>query len=243
MQVVICRDYAEMSSRAAHFISERVMRKPHMVLGLATGETPVGMYAELSRLHREEGLDFSGLTTFNLDEYCGLAHDDPRSYHTFMADNLFSHVNLNPLLVHIPDGAALDADGECARYEALIEAAGGIDLQVLGIGMNGHIGFNEPGTDRNSTTHVVQLARQTVEVNQAKGGYDTLPGSAMSMGIGTIMKAREIVLLASGDGKADIIKNALEGPVTPKTPASILQTHPSVVCFLDAAAASRLSKR
>lgn len=241
MQVLVYSDYDEMSAAAARMIASKIGELPKPVLGLATGSTPIGMYAELVRLHNEEGLDFSNVTTFNLDEYCGVDAEDPRSYHWFMKEHLFSHVNLDPEKAHVPAGNSADPDGECARYERLIKEAGGIDLQVLGIGMNGHIGFNEPGSDPNSRTRVVRLAEQTIEVNRAKGGLNALPGYAISMGIGTIMEARQILLLANGAGKAEIIRRALTGPVTPDVPASLLQTHPNVVCMLDKPAASLLS--
>jgi glucosamine-6-phosphate deaminase len=240
VRVLTYSDYDEMSAAAARMIASRIAQLPEPVLGLATGSTPIGMYSELARIHDEEGLDFSRTTTFNLDEYWGLAPDDPRSYKWFMKGHLFSRVNLDPARTHVPRGVDVDPDAECQRYERLIEESGGIDLQVLGIGMNGHIGFNEPGADPNSRTRLVRLAQQTVDVNRAKGGLDSLPGYALSMGIGTIMEAKEILLLANGEGKAEIIRRALRGPVTRDVPASLLQTHPNVVCMLDKPAAKLL---
>lgn len=240
MRVLTYSNYDEMSAAAARMIASRIAELSEPVLGLATGSTPIGMYSELARLHNEEGLDFSGTTTFNLDEYWGLDPDDSRSYHWFMKEHLFSRVNLDPANTHVPTGIDVEPEVECERYEKLIEEAGGIDLQVLGIGMNGHIGFNEPGSDPNSRTRLVRLAQQTVDVNRAKGGLDSLPGYAISMGIGTILEAKEILLLANGAGKADIIRRALLGPVTRDVPASLLQTHPNVVCMLDEPAAKLL---
>jgi glucosamine-6-phosphate deaminase len=240
VRVLTYSNYDEMSAAAARMIATRIAELSEPVLGLATGSTPIGMYSELARLHNEEGLDFSGTTTFNLDEYWGLDPDDPRSYHWFMKEHLFSRVNLDPAKTHVPRGIGVDPDAECERYEKLIEEAGGIDLQVLGIGMNGHIGFNEPGSDPNSRTRLVRLAQQTVDVNRAKGALDSLPGHALSMGIGTIMEAKEILLLANGQGKAEIIRRALLGSVTRDVPASLLQTHSNVVCMLDEPAAKLL---
>lgn len=240
MRVLVYSNYDEMSAAAARLIASRISELPEPVLGLATGSTPIGMYDELARLHKEEGLDFSETTTFNLDEYWGLGPDDPRSYHWFMEEHLFSRVNLDPAKKHIPRGNCVDPEAECDRYEKLIREAGGIDLQVLGIGMNGHIGFNEPGSDPTSRTRLVRLAEQTVEVNRAKGGLEALPSHAISMGIGTIMEAKEILLMANGEGKAEIIRRALVGPVTPDVPATFLQRHPDVVCILDKAAARLL---
>jgi glucosamine-6-phosphate deaminase len=240
VRVLTYSNYDEMSAAAARMIASRIAELSEPVLGLATGSTPIGMYSELARLHNEEGLDFSGTTTFNLDEYWGLDPDDSRSYHWFMKEHLFSRVNLDPANTHVPTGIDVEPEVECERYEKLIEEAGGIDLQVLGIGMNGHIGFNEPGSDPNSRTRLVRLAQQTVDVNRAKGGLDSLPGYAISMGIGTILEAKEILLLANGAGKADIIRRALLGPVTRDVPASLLQTHPNVVCMLDEPAAKLL---
>jgi glucosamine-6-phosphate deaminase len=240
VRILVYDDYAKMSAAAARHVASRVNARPGVVLGLATGSTPVGMYAELIELHRREGLDFSRVTTFNLDEYCGLDADDPRSYDRFMWEHLFAHVNLERTRTHVPYGAARDPEAECIRYEEMIRAAGGIDLQVLGIGMNGHIGFNEPGSASNSRTLVVRLAEQTVQVNRAKAEAEELPAFALSMGMGTIMDAREIMLLANGDAKADIIRQAIQGPVTPDVPASILQRHPDVTVFLDKPAAKLL---
>ncbi len=240
VRILVYDDYAKMSAAAAEHIASRVSAQPSIVLGLATGSTPVGMYAELVELHRRAGLDFSRVTTFNLDEYCGLDADDPRSYERFMWEHLFAHVNLDRTRTHVPYGAARDPEAECMRYEEMIRAAGGIDLQVLGIGMNGHIGFNEPGSAPNSRTRVVRLAELTVEVNRAKTEAEELPAFALSMGMGTIMDAGEVMLLANGEAKADIIRQAIQGPVTPDVPASILQQHPDVTVFLDRPAAKLL---
>lgn len=240
VRVAVYRDYAAMSMAAAKHISDRVRARPDIVLGLATGSTPIGLYAELVELHRREGLDFARVATFNLDEYYGLDADDPRSYKRFMWEHLFSQVNLDRGRTHVPCGSARDPEAECIRYEQMIQAAGGIDLQVLGIGLNGHIGFNEPGSAPDSRTRVVRLADQTVQVNRAKTDAEELPMFAMSMGIGTIMEARQIMLLADGDAKADIVRQALQGPVTCDVPASLVQRHPDVTVFLDRPAAGLL---
>ncbi|MCR4427062.1 MAG: glucosamine-6-phosphate deaminase [Firmicutes bacterium] len=240
MKILIYPNYEQMSVAAARFVADCILDKPRCVLGLATGETPIGLYAELARLHHEEGLDFSGVTTFNLDEYCDLPKEDSRSFHSFMWRHLFSHVNVDPRKVHTLKGTAPDLEEECRRYESLIKDTGGIDLQVLGIGVNGHIGFNEPGSPPDGRTRVVTLTAQTVEINRAKEKVESLPGRAVSMGIGTIMDAKQILLLAAGRSKADIVHRATRGPVTPSVPASILQNHANALFMLDLEAASLL---
>lgn len=243
MQVWVANDYDEMSRQAAQLIADLIRKKPTAVLGLATGSTPLGLYAELVRLHQQEGLDFSRVTTFNLDEYWGLADDHPASYHRFMWDNLFSKINIRPEAVHIPSGVAADLDAECARYEEEIRRAGGIDLQVLGIGHNGHIGFNEPGTPFSSRTHRCVLTTDTRTANaRFFASMDQVPREAVSMGIATIMEARRILLLANGSNKASAIGAAVHGPVSEEVPASVLQRHPDVIVLVDRAAAARLQK-
>ncbi|MBE3577223.1 MAG: glucosamine-6-phosphate deaminase [Limnochordales bacterium] len=243
MELVVVDSYRELSLWAANRVADLIRRKPNAVLGLATGSTPLGLYEELVRRHREEGLDFSQVTTFNLDEYLGLPPDHPASYHYFMRENLFAHINVRPGAVHIPSGVAADIEQECIRYEEAIRQAGGIDLQILGIGRNGHIGFNEPGTPFDSRTHVVDLAEDTRRANaRFFNSIDEVPRRAVTMGIATIMEAREILLLASGPEKAWAVARTLEGEVTPEVPASVLQRHPRVFVVADRGAAAQVKK-
>jgi len=240
MNIVVVANYDSMSAEVAKLLYAQITRKPTSVLGLATGSTPLGVYKLLVEYHAR-GTDFSRLTTFNLDEYVGLAPDHPQSYNYYMKENLFSKVNLKPENTHVPNGLAPDLEAECQRYEELIKKAGGIDLQILGIGTNGHIGFNEPGTDFGAITHVVDLAESTIRDNSRFfASIDEVPTRAISMGIKTIMQAKEIVLMASGGSKADAVYAAVHGPVTPDVPASVLQLHPSVTLVVDQAAASKL---
>ncbi|CAM5783717.1 glucosamine-6-phosphate deaminase [Brevibacillus borstelensis] len=242
MKWKIVENYEELSAEAARLVAMQVKKKPDSVLGLATGSTPVGMYKELARMYRVENLDFSRITTFNLDEYVGLSVDHPQSYHVFMQEHFFRHVNLLPEHTHIPSGDASDLATECTRYEQAIKAAGGIDVQILGIGGNGHIGFNEPGSAADSRTRVVQLAQRTIEDNaRFFSSIEEVPTAAVSMGIQTILEARKIVLLASGESKAEAVHRMLEGEPTAEVPASLLQQHPDVVVIMDRSAASRLS--
>lgn len=216
----------------------------HCVLGLATGGTPIGVYRELVRLHRQEGLDLSHVTTFNLDEYCGLPPDHPQSYHTYMRRHLFNHVDLDPHRARLPDGMAEDPAAECACYEAAIAQSGGMDILLLGVGTNGHIGFNEPGTRFDSRTHCVELAEKTRLANaRFFPPGEAVPRRAITMGIATILAARQILLLATGAQKAEAIVRAALGPITPDCPASVLQRHPRVTLLLDQEAASQLPKR
>ena len=241
MLVIIKDDYEAVSSEAARLVVNRMRKKPNLVLGLATGSTPLGLYKELIRMHKEEGLDFSKLTTFNLDEYVGLPHDHPESYRYFMQTNLFHGLNLDPRFVHIPDSQAMDIEDHCKWYEEQIAKAGGLDLQVLGIGGNGHIAFNEPGSSLGSRTRVKTLTAKTRQDNaRFFGSLDEVPRFALTMGVGTIMEARELLLLASGEGKADAIAASVEGPITAMVPASIVQMHPRAFLVVDRAAASRL---
>ncbi|HHV94668.1 MAG TPA: glucosamine-6-phosphate deaminase [Firmicutes bacterium] len=242
MQVKIAKDYAEMSRLAADMVAQLLENKPDAVLGLATGSTPIGLYEELVRRHKA-GLDFSRVTTFNLDEYYGLDRDHPASYNYFMWEHLFSKINISKDRINIPNGAAPDPEEECRRYEAKIAAAGGIDLQVLGIGHNAHIGFNEPGTPFGSTTSLVQLTPSTIKANaRFFEKEEDVPRQAISMGIKSIMQSRSIILLANGEGKAEAVAAAIEGPVTEKVPASVLQLHPNCTFILDEAAASKLTR-
>lgn len=241
MRMLPSRDYAQMSRRAAYVVAGQVLLKPRSVLGLATGETPLGLYRELARLGEEGDVDFSEVVTFNLDEYLGLARTDPHSYAWYMEEHFFRFVNVAPERRHIPDGVARDPGAECVRYERALEAAGGVDLQILGLGRDGHIGFNEPDVKFEKGTHVVQLAESTIRANaRFFSSPDQVPTRALSMGIKTIMSAKRILLLASGAEKADAIAAAVRGPVTPDLPASVLQLHPDATFVVDAAAASKL---
>ena len=243
MRVIVVKNKDEMGVRAAHLVAEDMQKKtgPY-VLGLATGSTPVTMYKEWIRMHQAEGLDFSTAISFNLDEYVGLPGTHDQSYRYFMNVNLFDHVNINKKNTFVPDGLAKDVDAFCEHYEAMIDDVGGIDYQVLGIGANGHIGFNEPGSSLGSLTRIKTLTEQTVSDN-ARFFKDKsqVPTLAITMGIGTIFKARKVVLLASGANKADAIRDALEGPVSSMCPASALQLHRWATCVIDEAAASKLT--
>jgi len=237
MNIILCETPGEAAVQAAQFVIERVNAKPSIVLGLPTGGTPLGMYAELARAVREKRVDFQNATTFNLDEYCGLPADDPQSYREFMRVNFYDPCALPPAQTHIPDGRAADPCAESLAYEDAIRAAGGIDLQVLGIGHNGHIGFNEPGTPADARTHAVAITEQTRQANaRFFNSIDEVPTRAITMGMRTILESREILLLANGAEKARIIAAALRGPVTVDNPASFLQTHPRLTVILDAAA-------
>ncbi len=239
MQLFIEETYDDMSRRAADIIAAQVIVDPASTLGLATGSTPIGLYADLVDDFEADRISFEGITTFNLDEYRGLdpAHD--QSYRYFMQKNLFDHVDVCPEATHVPDGANPDALAACAEYEEAIAEAGGIDLQLLGLGHNGHIGFNEPCDEFPVRTHVVDLAQSTIDANSRLfASADDVPRQAYTMGIGTIMKARAILVVASGQDKAQIVRDALFGPVTPQVPASVLQLHPNVTVVVDAEAGS-----
>ncbi|MGE7271438.1 glucosamine-6-phosphate deaminase [Brevibacillus panacihumi] len=242
MKLLLVEGYQEMSKVAAQLFAQEVKRKPDLVLGLATGGTPVGMYEELIRMHRTEGLSFSQATSFNLDEYVGLDAQHPQSYRTYMQEHLFGQIDMAAERTNIPRGDAQDLERECARYEQAIAEAGGIDIQVLGIGTNGHIGFNEPGSPASSKTRVVQLTSSTIEANSRYfESVEEVPTQAVSMGIATILGAKKIVLLASGEAKAQAVRDMLEGEMTPDVPASLLQMHHDVTVIADAPAASLLS--
>lgn len=233
MRIIRCANYEEMSKKAAEFVSAQIMLKPDCVLGLPTGSTPIGMYARLAEME----LDFSKVTTFNLDEYYPIAKSNEQSYHYFMNENLYSKVNLMPENIHIPNGETQNPEKECADYERAIAASGGLDLQVLGIGQNGHIGFNEPGDMLNSFTHVTRLTQNTIEANaRFFSSADEVPKQALTMGVATIMRARRILLLASGANKARVVK-ALQGSmIDPEIPATILAAHNDVTVIADAEA-------
>jgi glucosamine-6-phosphate deaminase len=242
MLVIVKDDYEAMSKEAALIVVDRLRKKPNLVLGLATGSTPLGLYKELIRLHVNEGLDFSKVSTFNLDEYVGLSPRHDQSYQYFMRENLFKHLNIPEQNIHLPDGLADDIDGFCDWYEEEIREAGGIDLQILGIGPNGHIAFNEPGSSLGSRTRVKTLTENTRKANaRFFKSYNEVPKYAITMGVGTIMDAKELLLLASGAGKADAIRAAVEGPLTAQCPASIIQLHRNTFVMVDHDAASKLS--
>ncbi len=243
MEIIIQPTAEAASVVAARHIARLIREKPDAVLGLATGSTPLALYRELVRLHREEGLDFSRVTTFNLDEYVGLPPTHPASYHAFMHENLFAHINIPAARIHIPDGLAPDIPAHCRAYEDAIRTAGGIDLQVLGIGGDGHIGFNEPSSSLASRTRIKTITERTRRDNAfAFGSPEAVPHHVITMGVGTIMDTRQVLLLAFGAKKADAIAAAAEGPITAMNPASILQMHPVAKCFLDEPAAARLTR-
>jgi glucosamine-6-phosphate deaminase len=234
-----------LNREAARIIASAVRRDPSLTLGLATGSTTIGVYAELARMHREEDLDFSKVVTFNLDEYVGLPANHPQSFRFFMQQNLFRHINVNPTNIHIPDGMRRDNyDEYCAAYEDSIRQAGGIDLQILGIGRNGHIGFNEPASSLGSRTRLKALTRETLEDNRkffASG--EEMPKCAITVGIGTILEARRIVLLAAGSSKSKAVALAIEGPITASVTASALQLHADVTFIVNEEAAAELAQK
>jgi len=244
MKILQTADYDDMSRKAANIISAQVILNSHSVLGLATGSTPIGVYRQLAAWYRKGDLDFSQVHTFNLDEYCGLSADHPQSYHRFMQENFFSAVNVPAENVNIPDGTAADIEAECRDYDRRIQSIGGIDLQLLGLGNTGHIGFNEPNERFDKTTHRVALKPETIRANSRFfGSEDLVPRYAITMGIKNIMQARKIILVVSGAAKADILEQALFGPVTPRVPASILQFHPDVTVVADNAALRRILEK
>lgn len=238
MNFIITDTYEEMSRMGAAEIEAVMADNPQCVLGLATGSTPIGLYADLVADYEAGKISFKDVTTFNLDEYRGLAPDHDQSYHWFMADNLFNHVDIDPARTHVPDGFDPDAEAACAAYEEAIEEAGGVDIQLLGLGHNGHIGFNEPADNFPVATHCVTLTESTINANSRLfDSIDDVPHEAYTMGIGTIMKAKKILVVASGEDKAAIVKQAFFGPVVPEVPASVLQLHPDVTVIVDQAAA------
>lgn len=244
MEIRVSKTYEELSRRAAGMVAAVINAKPNAVLGLATGSSPLGLYRELARMHKDEGLDFSQVTTFNLDEYVGLSARHEQSYHYFMQENLFKHINVPRERIHIPSGTTKNYSAFCQWYEDRIRACGGIDVQVLGIGSDGHIAFNEPTSSLASRTRLKTLARQTIEDNaRFFDKPEDVPIYAITMGVGTILEARQLVLVASGAGKADAVAKMVEGPVTSMVTASALQLHPNADVFLDEAAASKLTMR
>lgn len=243
MKIFKAKDYEDMSRKAANIIASQIILKPDCVLGLATGSTPIGAYKHLVEKYEQGDLDFSQVTTVNLDEYKGLPRENDQSYYYFMHDNLFDHVNVKPENTHLPDGTKADSDEECARYEELIRSLGGQDLQLLGLGHNGHIGFNEPSAVFEKTTHCVDLQERTIEANKRFfASADDVPKQAYTMGIGTIMQAKKVLVVVSGEDKAETVAKAFFGPVTPEVPASILQFHKDVIIVADEAALSKVPR-
>ena len=243
VEIIITEDYTEMSKQAADIVERQLLKKPNSVLGLATGSTPIGLYKELVRRHKEEGLDFSKVITFNLDEYLDLSPSHDQSYRYFMDENLFKHINIDPKNIHVPYGHADNVEDFCQWYEDEIVRAGGIDLQILGIGGDGHIAFNEPGSSLGSRTRLKTLTKETIEDNaRFFAKEEDVPRFAITMGVGTIMEARDIILLANGSKKADIVAEAIEGPITAQVTASILQMHPEVTVLVDSDAGSKLKR-
>ena len=239
MRIIKAKDYADMSRKAANIIAAQVILKPDCVLGLATGSTPIGTYKELIKGYENGDLDFSLVKTANLDEYRGLEKSNDQSYDYFMKANLFNHININFDNLNIPNGENPDADAECKRYEEVVKALGGQDLQLLGMGHNGHIGFNEPADEFVKETHCVDLQESTIQANKRFfEKVEDVPTQAYTMGINTIMQAKTILVIVSGADKAEIVKKAFFGPVTPQVPASILQMHPNVIVVVDEAAGS-----
>ena len=240
MKIICAKDYSDLSRKAANIISAQVILKPESVLGLATGSSPLGVYRQLILWYEKGDLDFGDVTTVNLDEYRGLPRENDQSYFYFMNHNLFDYVNVNPERTHLPNGMNPDADEECKRYEEVIRSTGGVDLQLLGLGHNGHIGFNEPGEAFELETHCVDLTQETIEANKRffDGNVDLVPKQAYTMGIRTIMQARKVLMVVNGAGKAEIVKKAFFGPVTPEVPASILQLHPDFILVADEEALS-----
>lgn len=240
MKIFKSKDYNDMSRKAANIISAQIIMKPDCVLGLATGSTPIGAYKQLVEWYNKGDLDFSEVTTVNLDEYRGLSRDNEQSYYYFMNENLFEKVNINKKNTFLPDGMEQDIETACQKYNDIIHSVGGVDLQLLGLGHNGHIGFNEPGVVFETETHCVNLSERTIKANtRFFTSENDVPRQAYTMGIKTIMSAHKILVVVSGEEKADIVKTAFFGPVTPQIPASILQLHNDVTLVADEAALSK----
>jgi glucosamine-6-phosphate deaminase len=241
MKIIKAKDYNDMSRKAANIIAAQVIMKPDCVLGLATGSTPIGTYARLVEQYEQGDLDFSGVTTVNLDEYKGLNRENDQSYYYFMHDHLFSKVNIDLKRTFLPDGMEPDAQKACQDYDRVIAAAGGVDIQLLGLGHNGHIGFNEPGEVFKAQTHCVDLTESTIAANKRFfASEEEVPRQAYTMGIKTIMQAKKILMVVSGADKAGIVKEAFFGAITPKVQASVLQLHKDVILVADEAALSEV---
>ncbi len=243
MKIIVTKNYEELSRKAGNLFASQLILKTNAVIGLATGSSPVGMYKELVRIYQAGDIDFDEVVSFNLDEYIGISPDNEQSYHYFMKENLFNHINIRPENIHIPSGIAVDMTVAASSYDKMIEEAGMIDIQILGIGNNGHIGFNEPDVKFEARTHIVELEQETIEANSRFfDSIEEVPTQAISMGIKNIMQSRKIVLIASGEGKAKVVQQMIEGPITPELPASVLQLHPDVTVILDEEAASLLTR-
>ena len=244
MEVIILPSIEDCANLGARKVSELVNSKSNAVLGLATGSTPIPVYAELVRLHNESGLSFSKVKSFNLDEYIGLAPDHSCSYRYFMKEHLFDLIDIEQDFTYVPNGMVDDISEECSKYENAIKDCGGIDLQILGIGSDGHIGFNEPGSSLSSRTRIKTLASETIRDNaRFFDDEDEVPRHCITMGVGTILDSKSVLLLAFGEGKADVVAKSIEGPITSMVPASVLQMHQNVTVLLDDKAASKLSRR
>lgn len=240
MKIYKAKDYNDMSRKAANLISAQIIMKPDCVLGLATGSSPIGTYKQLIEWYNKGDLDFAQVTSVNLDEYRGLPRDNDQSYYYFMQENLFKHVNIDPAHTFVPDGTIEDAEEACHSYNEIIRSVGGIDLQLLGLGRNGHIGFNEPDEAFAKETHCVNLTQSTIDANaRFFASRDDVPTQAYTMGIKTIMSAKKILVVASGEDKADAVQKAFFGPITPHVPGSVLQLHPDVTLVADEAALSK----
>ena len=241
MRIYRAKDYKDMSRKAANIISAQIIMKPNCVLGLATGSSPIGTYKQLIDWYNKGDLDFAEVKTINLDEYKGLTRDNVQSYAYFMNENLFKHVNIDIHNTHLPNGMAADDEEECRRYNSIIHSMGGIDLQLLGLGHNGHIGFNEPDEAFEKETHLIALTQSTIDANSRLfDNPEDVPRYAYTMGIKTIMQAKKILVVVSGEDKSEIVAKALFGPVTPEVPASILQMHNDVTIVGDEAALSKI---
>ena len=241
MRIIETKTYEDMSKQAANIIASVVTLKPDCMLGLATGSSPIGTYEELVKKYEAGELDFSEVTTVNLDEYKGLPKENKQSYYYFMHDNLFSHVNIDPANTHLPDGTEPDSQKACEEYNKVIASMGGVDLQLLGLGHDGHIGFNEPNDEFDKETHCVDLTEMTIEANKRFfNSIDEVPRQAYTMGIKNIMQAKKILVVVSGEDKADILKEVLYGAITPQVPASILQLHNDVTIVADETALSKI---
>lgn len=238
MKVIVTKDYDELSKEAFKVMKEVLDARPDAVLGLATGSSPEGLYAEMVKDHKENGTSYKDVHTYNLDEYVGIDRNDPQSYYTFMNDHLFSHVDIDPASTHVPYGSTAE---DAKAYDDQVK---GVDIQLLGIGRNGHIGFNEPGTPFDERTHIVELTESTRDANKRffDDDINKVPTHAITQGIGTVMDAKKILLVANGESKADAVKAMVEGPVDTACPASVLQNHPDVVVIVDEAAASKLNR-
>ncbi len=241
MKIIKVDNYEEMSQIAAEIFISKIKQKPDAILGLATGSTPLGLYKNLIEDHQKNGTSYQQIHTVNLDEYIGLSKNDPNSYHTYMMNNLFNYLDIPHNHIHLPHGDAEDLIQECERYETIINDLGNVELQVLGIGKNGHIGFNEPGTPFSSKTHIIELNESTRQANARFFNHiDEVPKQAITMGISTIMNSKEILLLASGEAKAEATYKLINGEITEQLPASVLRQHPAVTLIVDKGAASML---